>query len=184
MHCCTTNSTSTLATSTAIRPRGNAAHFVRIPVICLSSLFSVVFSWPQLCPKLAPWRVLELCWVQGLSGWILEAGRAQRRNEEKRGESRRDPRRIEETGRGESRTNDTRKGETRGIEEARPEKRGALTPARPGAPPALPSGGFQAIPGRFVSFLVLFCFYGGNFSFSRNLPAVSVRLACGMATLR
>ena len=28
-------------------------------------VFSVFFFWPQFCPKLALWRVLELCWVRG-----------------------------------------------------------------------------------------------------------------------
>ena len=130
-------------------------------------VFSVFFFWPQFCPKLALWRVLELCWVQGLSGWILGAGRAQRRNEEKRGESRRDPRRIEETGRGESRTNDTRKGETRGIEEARPEKRGETRspdpspPRGPPGPPFNPPRGSRWLPGHTRPF----CFIFGAFLF-------------------
>ena len=147
-------------------------------------VFSVFFFWPQFCPKLALWRVLELCWVQGLSGWILGAGRAQRRNEENRGGTPGESRRLAGENRGPMTQEREKRGESRRHARRNEEKRGALTPARPGAPPAPPSGGFQAIPGRFVSFLVLFCFYGGNFSFSRNLPAVSVRLACGMATLR
>ena len=131
MHCCTTTSTSTLATSTAIRPRGNAAHFLRIPVISLISLFSVFFSFGLnfaqnwLCGGFWSSAGSEAC----LAGF-LGAGRAQRRNEENRGgtpENRGDKPKI-------SKTDYTRKGETR--ETRRKEAPPALTPARPGAPSA------------------------------------------------
>ena len=185
MHCCTTTSTSTLATSTAIRPRGNAAHFVRIPVISLSSLFSVVFFfWPQFCPKLALWRVLELCWVQGLSGWILGAGRAQRRNEEKRGESRRDPRRRRQAGenRGPMTQEREKRGESRRTRRNE-EKRGGPAgpdpspPRGPRGPPFNPPRGSRWLPGHTRPFCFIFgvflLFWWKFFIFKKSACSIS-----------
>ena len=143
MHCCTTTSTSTLTTSTAIRPRGNAAHFLRIPVFSLISLFSVFFSFGLnfaqnwLCGGFWSSAGSKAC----LAGFWGRGGP-----------------------RGETRRNEENRGGTPEEACARPEKRGqtrrnepALAPAS-GAPPAPPStppgapGGYQAVLFHFWCF--------------------------------
>ena len=179
MHCCTTTSTSTLTTSTAIRPRGNAAHFLRIPVISLISLFSVFFSFGLnfaqnwLCGGFWSSAGSKAC----LAGFWGRGGRRgeTRRNEENRGGTPGESRRLAGENRGPMTQEREKRGESRRHARRNEEKRGALTPARPGAPPAPPSGGFQAIPGRFVSFLVLFCFLVEIFHFQE----ICLQYLCG-----